>query len=269
VPASAQREADSGKRSAESGQRNAESGKRPAESGQREAESGRREADSATPVATVAVWPGFRGPTRDGVVRGLTIDPDWIKSPPVELWRRPIGPGWSSFAVLDDLIYTQEQRGSDEVVSAYALTSGKPVWRHQDRVRFYESNGGAGPRATPTVSRGWIFTLGATGLLNALDARTGALIWSRNAAGDTGAKLPEWGFAGSPLVVDDLVIVATSGILAAYDARTGTRRWIGPEGNEGYTSPQLAAIDGVAQGLSDRSANRHAGWRNPDRRQRE
>ena len=198
-------------------------------------------------VLPAAVWPGFRGPGRDGIVRGVTIETDWTKSPPTEIWRRPVGPGWGSFAVLGDVIYTQEQRGKDEVVSAYSLSTGKPVWRHHDPVRFWESNGGAGPRATPTVRDDRVYTLGATGLLNALDARTGAVIWSNNAAADTGAKLPEWGFSGSPLVVDDIVVVATGGVLAAYDARTGTRRWIGPQADEGYTSPQLATIGGVRQ----------------------
>ena len=238
----------SGKPEAASGEPGAASGKPEAASGTPEAESGKPEAASRTPE-TEAVWPGFRGPSRDGVVRAVSIQTDWATSPPTALWRRPVGPGWSSFAVLGDLIYTQEQRGSDEIVSAYRLTTGAPVWRHHDKVRFWESNGGAGPRATPTVSGGRVFTLGATGVLNALDARTGARLWSQNAAGDTGAKLPEWGFSGSPLVVDGLVVAATSGVLAAYDARTGTRRWIGPEGNEGYTSPQLATIDGVKQVL--------------------
>jgi outer membrane protein assembly factor BamB len=89
--------------------------------------------------------------------------------------------------------------------------------------------------------------LGATGILNALDARSGAVVWSHNAAADTGAKVPEWGFSGSPLVLDDLVIVATGGVLAAYDAVSGARRWIGPAADEGYTSPQLMTIDGVRQ----------------------
>ena len=198
-------------------------------------------------VPTAAAWPGFRGPARDGVVRGVTIETDWSKSPPTEVWRRPVGPGWGSFAVIGDMIFTQEQRGADEVVSAYSLSTGNPVWRHHDAVRFWESNGGAGPRATPTVSDGRIYALGATGLLNALDAGTGAVIWTTNAAADTGAKLPDWGFSGSPLVVDDTVVVATGGLLIAYEARTGTRRWTGPKADEGYTSPQLATIAGVRQ----------------------
>ena len=121
------------------------------------------------------------------------------------------------------------------------------VWRHHDAARFWESNGGAGPRATPTISNGRVYALGATGILNALDARTGAVVWSHNAAKDTGAKIPDWGFSGSPLVVGDLVIVATSGVLAAYDASSGARRWIGPAGEAGYSSPHLLTIDGVSQ----------------------
>jgi len=145
------------------------------------------------------------------------------------------------------VIYTQEQRGNDEVVSAYSLKTGAPVWRHRDAARFWESNAGPGPRATPTLANGRVYTLGATGIVNALDAGSGALIWSHNAAADTGAKVPDWGFSGSPLVADDLAIVATGGVMVAYDAATGERRWVGPEGSDGYTSPQLMTIDGVRQ----------------------
>ncbi len=196
---------------------------------------------------THAGWPGFRGPERDSAIRGVRIETDWSKSPPVELWRRPIGPGWSSFAVHGNLLFTQEQRGDDEVVSCYKLSTGAPVWRHKDAVRFYESNGGAGPRATPTLSNGRVYTFGATGLLNQLDARDGSVVWSRNAASDTHTQIPQWGFASSPLVVGDKVVVATAGVLAAYDAATGNPRWFGPAGRGGYSSPQLATIDGVAQ----------------------
>jgi outer membrane protein assembly factor BamB len=197
--------------------------------------------------STRAMWNGFRGPGRDGVIRGARIETDWSKSPPVELWRRPIGPGWSSFAVDGDLIFTQEQRGDQEVVSSYRRSTGEPVWRHSDAVRFYESNGGPGPRGTPALHDGRVYTLGATGIVNALDASDGSVVWSRNAAADTGAPLPGWGFTGSPLVVDDTVIVAASGRLAAYEAGTGKPRWTQKTAGGGYSSPHLAMIDGVAQ----------------------
>lgn len=205
----------------------------------------------STPAAAVARadWPGFRGPGRDGVARGVQIATDWSASPPTELWRRPIGPGWSSCAVRGDLLYTQEQRGDEEVVSCYEVSTGKPVWRHGYAVRFWESNGGAGPRATPTLSGDRVYTMGATGILNALDAGNGTVAWSRNVASETGTKVPMWGFASSPLVLDDVVIVAAIGKLVAYDRATGAPRWSGPTHGGSYSSPQRATLDGVEQVL--------------------
>ena len=198
-------------------------------------------------VAAGADWPGFRGSKRDGIVRGVQIKTDWSASPPAEIWRRPIGPGWSSFAVRSGRLYTQEQRGDEEIVACYEVSTGKPVWRHSDAARFWESNAGPGPRATPTLSNGRVYTLGATGIMNVLDESTGAVVWSRNAVSDTGAKIPGWGIAGSPLVVNDVVIVAASGNLVAYDLATGNPRWFGPKSGASYSSPQLLNIDGVPQ----------------------
>ena len=207
-----------------------------------------------TAAATTAVeWPGFRGPGRDSIVRGTRIATDWSAAPPVELWRRPIGPGWSSFAVRGERIYTQEQRGEEELVSCYRLSTGEPVWSHRDAVRFWESNGGAGPRGTPTLHEGRVYTLGATGVVNALDADTGAVVWSRDAASDSQVQVPEWGFASSPLVTGDLVVVAAEGRLVGYDHATGDKRWLGPAGGAGYSSPHAATIDGVPQILLLRS----------------
>ena len=204
----------------------------------------RAPAEDALPLR----WPGFRGPARDGAVHGVRIATDWTTTAPMAIWRRPVGPAWSSFAAAGNLIYTQEQRGDDEVVTCYAIETGEPVWMHRDAARFWESNAGAGPRATPVVHGGRVFAMGATGIVNALEARTGRRLWTRNAQQDTGATIPAWGFSGSPLVVGDLVVVAASGRLIAYDRETGATRWKGPTaGGGGYSSPHLATLDGVQQ----------------------
>ncbi len=210
----------------------------------------------AAPIALAAVeiaaWPGFRGPARDNVLAGVTIDADWSANPPQEIWRRDVGPGWGSFALVGDRLCTQEQRDEDEVVVCYDAANGEPIWLHAYPARFWDALGGAGPRATPTYHDGRLYTLGATGVLNCLDAATGQPAWTRNITDDTDATVPDWGFASSPLVVDNLVIVHAAGApdgrsVVAYDRATGEPRWFGQAEGASYSSPHLTAIDDVPQ----------------------
>ncbi len=201
------------------------------------------------PAVAPILWSGFRGSERNAVAAldGARINTDWNATKPKQIWRRRVGPGWSSFAVAGELVFTQEQRGDYELISAYRLSTGEPVWRHQDAARFYESAGGAGPRGTPTAHDGCVYAMGATGIVNALDARTGARIWTRSADRDTGARRPDWAFAASPLVVGDVLVTAASGRLVAYDLKNGTPRWTQKTSGGGYSSPHFATLAGVPQ----------------------
>lgn len=195
------------------------------------------------------VWPGFRGPSRDGIIRGLQIATDWKDNPPALLWRIPVGPGCSSFSVSGEFIFTQEQRGEDEAVACYTLKTGKLVWLYTYPARFWDSHAGAGPRSTPAIQGHFVCTLGATGVLNMLDARDGSVRWTHDIVSETGNDHSGWGCSSSPIIDDSLVIVAAIGQLVAYDLISGELRWQGPDGGDSYSSPQLFTIDGIPQVL--------------------
>jgi outer membrane protein assembly factor BamB len=144
------------------------------------------------------------------------------------------------------------------MVACYDVRTGEPVWRHSDPVRFWESNAGPGPRGTPTLSNGRVYAFGATGIVNVLDAHDGSLVWSRDAASETKAEVPYWGFSSSPLVIADLVVVAVSGKLVAYDAASGERRWLVASRGGSYSSPHLATLDGVPQIVLLRGQGAHS-----------
>jgi outer membrane protein assembly factor BamB len=193
-------------------------------------------------------WPAFRGANRDAVVHATHIALDWKASPPKVLWRKRVGPAWSSMVVVDDRLFTQEQRGDQETTVARDAATGAELWVHGDPVRFDEGTSGTGPRATPAFADGKLFTQGAKGTLNCLDAATGKLIWSRDDRADSGAALPIWGFSSSPLADAGRVFVCTAGeshtALLAYSADGGPPVWKADTGKMSYSSPQLATIAG-------------------------
>jgi outer membrane protein assembly factor BamB len=210
----------------------------------------------AAAVSSPDDWPEYRGPRRDGVVRGPALSTDWSKTPP-QLWQADgkkirVGEGLSSFAVAGDLAVTLEQRGDREVVVGYAVRDGKAVWSHSYPARFREPRGGNGPRSTPTVADGEVYSLGATGKLVCLDARTGKQKWSADVL-ENNANVT-WGLSGSPLVLKDVVVVnpgtqteQAPGTLCAYDRKTGKRVWSSGRAHAGYSSPMLAKLGGVEQ----------------------
>lgn len=199
-------------------------------------------------LAALGDVPQFFGPQRDGTVRGAKLARDWSAAAPREIWRQPIGLGWASFAIVDGRAFTQEQQGPEEWVSCYEALSGRLLWKHARATRFSEWQGGDGPRATPTVDRGRVFAIGATGVLDCLDAQTGERFWMRNILTEHGLENLTWGVSGSPLVFDDTVVVtgaASPGpTLLAFHRVTGEPLWKAGTDKASYASPILTTLAG-------------------------
>lgn len=196
-------------------------------------------------------WPQYLGPGRLALVPDVALATDWTSRAPRLLWRQPLGAGWAGFAVAGDIAVTMEQRGAEEKVMAYDLKSGRPLWSHGDAASHDSPLGGLGPRGVPAIDKGQVFSLGATGLLNALDLRTGRRLWSRNVLRDNQSSEPEWGVAISPLVHGNRVIVSAGGpsgrALVAYDRATGEPLWAAGNGQLAYSSPALMTLAGREQ----------------------
>jgi len=209
----------------------------------------------ASPASTPrADFPQFLGPDRNAVLVGPLLEADWTVHPPQVLWRKALGAGWSGFAVVGDRALTQEQDQERERVTCYDVRTGREQWSHAYEAHYNNPVGGEGPRATPTVVGNRVFTLGSTGKLHALDLVTGNVLWARDLVTDSGATMPDWGYAGSPLVLDGRVIVSAGGkpqqSLLAYQMETGERVWAAGDASSGYGSPFVATLAGRRQILA-------------------
>jgi outer membrane protein assembly factor BamB len=196
-----------------------------------------------------ADWPQFRGTKQDGIVRGKqNFD---FSTEPKQVWKQAIGPGWGTFSVVGNRLFTQEQRGENEAVVCYNATNGEELWRFYDKALFRETISSVGPRATPTYHNGQLFVQGTTGYLYCLNAETGEKVWRVGLLSDAGAKVPEWGLAGSPTVLNDLVYVYTGAGpgkgITALSKTSGSVIWQSGNATHGYSSVHITELAGRTQ----------------------
>ena len=155
-------------------------------------------------------YPRFLGPDLTQSIDGVRFDTNWSETPPRCVWRQPIGAGWSSFVSINGYAVTQEQRGDQESVTCYEITSGRLVWTNSITTRHETRLGGVGPRSTPCVDEGRVYALGATGSFRCLDGSTGVELWRHDLLDIMHVQNDEqeiaWGRAGSPLIVDQTVV---------------------------------------------------------------
>jgi outer membrane protein assembly factor BamB len=204
----------------------------------------------------------FFGNDRNGITNSITINPNWDTTPPKILWSVPIGAGWASFAVRDGLAVTLEQTsdGMNENVVALRLDDGLPVWVKQLDGSHYRIEGGGGPRTTPVIDGDSVFVLTSNGIVASLNLQNGNKNWEADLLKQSNATKEEfelevtWGRSGSPLIVDNLLIVPMGGTkdkgrktITAIDKQTGVMVWTAGTNQVGYASPQLLTIGGVRQ----------------------
>ena len=219
-------------------------------------------------------FPQFLGPDGRQALDHLRINPDWQSNPPEMLWKQPIGAGWSGFAVRNGFAFTLEQRGDQELVTCYEVESGEPCWSLSYDADFRSTIAGDGPRSTPAIADGVVYTLGAFGKLAAINGADGTPIWQRNLDKEAGivgseAKVLPYGRSNSPLVVDDLLIAPLGGpenkytSLIAVDRHSGETVWTSGDFQISCASPTVATLNDVRQIVSV-DAGRVAGYRLDD-----
>jgi len=200
-------------------------------------------------VSTTAAWPGFQGPHRDATVSDVVLATDWQDRPPQLCWRIEVGRGWSSFAIAQGRAITQEQHGDEEQVVCYDLMTSEVLWKVRDETGYRSGVAGDGPRATPTIEDGLVFTLGATGVLRATELQQGTEVWRRDLH-EEGAAIPKWGFSASPLWHDGQILIPVGGagkMVAAFDARSGEMLWAHGDDLVAYASCAIHRFHGVDQ----------------------
>jgi outer membrane protein assembly factor BamB len=207
-------------------------------------------------------WPQWLGPQRDGVWRETGLVKRFPKGGPKELWRIPIGGGYAGPAVVDGKVYVMDRQPrkkgekdkaspGNERVLCLSATDGKLIWKHEYDCP-YRIGYNSGPRCTPVVHQGRVYTLGAMGDLYCLDAKTGKPVWSKNLVKEYKIKaVPVWGYAASLLLDGDLVYTLAGGdgsAVVALNKDTGKEAWKALTTEEvGYSAPMIYKAGGKRQ----------------------
>jgi len=194
-------------------------------------------------------WPQWRGPTRDGSI--LAALPAQWPAALKKRWEIPVGAGHASPVVFGNRVVVIARQGEQEIVRALDVASGKEIWRAAYAAPYSINSAawahGAGPKSTPAIAGGRVFTFGIGGILSAFDLATGKLIWRLPAP----TVLPQYGTATSPLVDGTSVIAHVGGyekgVLTSFDAATGKPRWQWNGDGPGSGSPIIATFGGVRQ----------------------
>ncbi len=209
-------------------------------------------AENHEPVAQ-AEWRQWRGANRDGVSLETGILKAWPETGPKELWRIPLGDGFSGISIANGRAYTMFAKGDDEVVVCLDTETGAELWRHLDDWFYEERQGGNGPRSTPTVDGDTVYVLSAFGRLVALDANTGEQLWDLDFTKAFSSPMPRWGFSTSPVVEGDWLLVEVGGTndntIVALNKGSGKRIWGVATSPSSYSSPILVTVNGVRQAL--------------------
>lgn len=203
-------------------------------------------------VAYPADWGQWRGPQRDGASKATRV---LATGPLARRWSAEVGAGQASPVVSGDTVFVFSREGESEVARALLLETGTVRWRQAypapHRVYPGAASYGGGPKSTPMVHEGRLFTLGISGILSALDARDGRLLWRKDFAGRFPATAPPFGTSMSPLVAGGLLIMHAGGhaggALLALDPATGREKWALDGDGPSYSSPILARFQGVEQ----------------------
>ncbi len=207
-----------------------------------------------TGASASAQWSEWRGPARDGVVPASAVPSVWPEAL-TELWAVESGEGYSTPVVAAGRVFVHARRDPDEVVMAFDLATGKPLWTDTHTAPFaknpYATAMAKGPNATPLAAAGRLYTFGVSAVLTAYDAATGKVLWRHDYTQDIDSSKLFCGTAMSPILVDGAVIIHVGddrgGFFRAFDAVTGVIAWEQKGPGPGYASPVLATIDGEKQ----------------------